>query len=220
MSYIVEGPVDIGDASKDTVIAGNVSIPDVTTVSRTVLKVDTNGNVLPITKPTTLYAGPVLLWNIGASIPEWITIPTTMVTVGTHLSNDINFGGGGLATIVLTNWQYETFDVSNVNFNTTTGIFSVPRTGIYVIAPVVIYSCTAPIQGYRKLSIYVNGIEARTSQHQPTPDITVPKSLSYRIELSLNAGDIIDIRMTSISDGGKNSTVTVGTRLSIHLLVT
>tara|TARA_R110002020_G_scaffold195098_2_gene396085 strand:- start:4221 stop:5249 length:1029 start_codon:yes stop_codon:yes gene_type:complete len=138
-------------------------------------------------------ASEVLTVNSGATAPEWAAAATTTVVAG---NNNFMCGIAGNQDIPTTSWTRlaiggtTVYNNSSGQFNTTTGVFTAPATGLYHFSGAYVsnatHNCDDDIAIYRDSSIYATN----TTYRQASGSYVVTLStLTVSCDMYMTSGD-------------------------------
>lgn len=203
MSYIINGPTQIGDAGQLNTILGDVTLTNIATTLGDMLYVNGSANLAPITIGAN---GDVL--TVVAGIPSWQPFTTTETGFSA-----IKSGAQGPIAAPFSNTTITTWSVAAPYYDTTGGDF-VPATGVYTSSAAGTVNVRAGVSllsstnsGNRSASVRYNGTtNVFTVTSQPSANNSIPLFLTITSGISLAATDTVELVVTSTSATG-NSTV-------------
>lgn len=125
---------------------------------------------------------------------------------------------------IITNWSISTspeYDTTAGAFNTTTGVFTVSISGIYILDCNVSFTNTAAT-GDRIVEIYNGTSIILQKQFQPSSSTASIQDCDITGTVKLNAGDAISVRIYRTSTGTSSITVQASPRtwFSVYRLTT
>lgn len=203
MSYIINGPTQIGDTGQLNAILGDVRLSDIATTLGDMVYVNASGNLTQLSIGS---AGEVL--TVVAGIPSWETATTTETGFSA-----IKSGTQGPLAAPFTNTTITTWSVAAPYYDTTGGDF-VPATGVYTSSTAGTVNVRAGVSllsstngGNRSASVRYNGTtNVFTVTSQPSANNAIPLFLTISSGISLAATDTVELVVSSTSAAG-NSTV-------------
>ncbi len=202
MSYNITGPTRIGTTSRLNEILGDVLLTDIGTNQGTVFFA---GSIGPGNLKALLpgVAGQILQTNGINADPSWVNN-----SGGGGVTNGFLAGKTGSDTFVNTPLQIQNWTVSSPtvglsanpfyntsgNFNTTTGVYTAPTTGVYALDAYIEYSNTSPAHGslktltfVEKTSSPINGVIISCGPRQGSGNVDSTEVLHIHAHVQLNA---------------------------------
>lgn len=228
MSYIVNGPVILGNASQNTEIRGNIFTPGLTTGTGDLIYCSVGGTGA-LTRLGVGTNGQVL--TLAAGLPSWATPSGGGVTdVGFSAlksgTQAVAAGIGATTTSQITGWSVASpgYNGTSTPFSVAGSQFVVPTTGTYLLNANISFS-DSNNSGSRGIDVFNATTTTVLFQRvfQPTPDITINQQATISAQMSLTATHNIQIRLTvtagatactSTIQSASNSTFWSMTRLS------
>lgn len=115
----------------------------------------------------------------------------------------------------VTNWT-ERVDTGS-NFNPTTGVFTAPRTGHYIVSGVVSYASAAQAVGSEASALlYKNGSQARAARFVVAAAATLALQSPYvTVDIDLAANDTLKLSAFQTSGGAVNTVSNINTVFTI-----
>lgn len=102
-------------------------------------------------------------------------------------------GGSSIANTTISGWTAENFDNTN-SFNSTTGVFNVPKTAYYLVSALISTGAPNLVQGSNNnISLRVNGTAVANGMSGFVGDGNLLRTLSLNTVLKLNAGESITL---------------------------
>lgn len=201
MSYIVNGPVILGNASQNTEIRGNIFTPGLTTGTGDLIYCSVGGTGA-LTRLPVSTNGFVL--TLSGGLPVWAAASGSGVT-------DVGFSAlksgtqavaaaiSSTTTSQITGWSISSpgYNGNLTPFDTANSRFVVPATGTYTLTASVSFT-DSNNSGSRGIDVF-NATTATVlfrKTFQPTPDITINQQANISAQMSLTSGDFIQIRLT------------------------
>lgn len=228
MSYIINGPVIVGDASQNTEIRGNIFTPNLTTTAGDLIYCSTTGTGA-LTRLAATTNGFVL--TLSGGLPVWAAAAAGGVTdVGFSAlksgTQAVAAGIGATTTSQITGWVTSSpgYNGTGSPFSVAGSQFVVPTTGTYLLNANISFS-DSNNSGSRGIDVFNATTATVLFQRvfQPTPDITINQQATISAQMSLTATHNIQIRLTvtagasavtSTIQSASNSTFWSMTRLS------
>lgn len=204
MSYVINGPTQIGDTGQLNEILGTLQLSDVcTAIGDIIYSSDAAGLMVALPIGT---AGQVL--TVVGGIPAWATATTTETGFSA-----IKSGTQGPIAAPFTDTTVDTWSVAAPYYDTSAGDF-VPATGVYTASTAGSVNVRCGISllsstnsGSRSVSIRYNGTtNVFTMTAQPSANNSIPTFLHASSSLLLAATDTVEVAITSTAATG-NSTV-------------
>lgn len=155
---------------------------------------DITASTYTLTLPTSAGSSGQLLTTDGSGILSWSATATSTNARYKTIAITTIPTAPTFTTIRYTSQDYDT----NSAYNTATGEYTIPTTGIYQIAAQVAISGTSD----RRLAVYVNG-----SQIVGGATVTGVAFVGINVQFKLTTTDVVTIRALQ-SSGGNESTVT------------
>lgn len=117
----------------------------------------------------------------------------------------------GTATTITT-WT-KTFDRVNANFNATTGVFTAPATGYYLVDGQVAFSShTGVVGGQYSAVLNANGVQVRVGSHNQETTASVPVIVQVGAVVFLSAGQTLTLQ--AFQNTGSTLTLTTSATAS------
>jgi hypothetical protein len=222
MSYVIDGPVDLGSITTATNIHGNVTLVDAGgTAGGTIYYANNLGFVTALAPVT----NGVL---IGGLIPSYVTGTNSQVLsivggVPTFTAAPLGVDSGFSATKVagdsftttpsiVGNWTTATtssFDTSSGAWNSTTGIFTVGTAAKYILDVYIAYSNTGAqaTSGDRTIEVYDNNAATviRTLTTQPNASSSIAGYMPISSAFDFTVGQQICVRFYRSTAGTTNT---------------
>lgn len=203
MSYIINGPTQIGDTGQLNEILGTLQLSDVCTATGDIIY-SSNAAGLMVALPIGT-AGQVL--TVAGGVPTWVTATTTETGFAAIKSGTQGPIAAPFADTVITTWS-----VAAPYYDTTGGDFA-PLTGIYTASTAGSVNVRAGVSllstnngGSRSLSIRYNALtNVYTATAQPSANNTIPLSLTVSAGLILSATDTVTVAVTSTAAAGSST---------------
>lgn len=210
MSYIINGPVIIGDTGQNTTIKGNLFTPDLTNATGDLIYCS-NGGTGALSKLAATTNGFVL--TLAAGLPSWAAAAnssTTPLSFSAFKSGTqaIAAGIGATTTSQITTWSTAAPGFNN-SATFASSNFTPSVTGTYLFTAGVSFTDTGN-SGSRSILIRDTTAAATLAsrQFQPTPDIAISQQVDICVALSLTATNIIQLQF-SVTAGASAVTSTI-----------
>lgn len=211
MSYIINGPVIVGDNGQNTTIRGNLFTPNLTNATGDLIYCS-NGGTGALSKLAATTNGFVL--TLAAGLPSWAAAAnssTTPLSFSAFKSGTqaIVTGAGATTTTQITTWSTASpgFDGTGGQFATSN--FTPTVTGTYLFTAGVSFTDTGN-SGSRSILIRDTTAAATLAsrQFQPTPDIAINQQVDICVALTLTATNVIQLQL-SVTTGASGTTSTI-----------
>jgi len=224
MSYIINGPVIVGDAGSQSIVRGPVDVGTTGQLSRIF------GNIL--TPDLTTGTGDLIYCSLGgtgalarlgvgsngqvltlaAGLPSWAaSTGTTNLSFSAFKSGTQAItvaASPATSTVAISGWSTASpgFDGSSTFADPS---FTPTVTGTYFVTASVSFTDTSNT-GTRSILIRNTSTATTlaTRQFQPTPDIAINQQMDISVPLTLTATNVIQLQMT-VSPGATGTTSTI-----------
>jgi len=228
MSYIISGPTTIGTTGFLNNILGNVRFTDIGTSQGTIFFAGATGpGNLQALPPST--AGFILQTNGPAADPSWVLNSASVVTNGFFAGKTAG-DTFALVPIQIQNWNIvapvaglsvNPFYNTPANFNLTTGVYTAPTTGSYLVDAYIEYTNTSPAHGSLKTLSFVevssapaNGVIISCGPQQGSGNVLSRESLHIHQTVRLFASATYALRIVA-STADITNTIQTSSRFSI-----
>jgi hypothetical protein len=228
MSYIISGPTTIGTTGALNNILGDLRLTDIGTDQGTIFFAGATGpgnfEALP---PST--AGYILQTNGAGADPSWVLNSASISTNGflaaktagdTFVNTEIQIQTWNTTTPVV-GLSVNPFFNTGANFNVTTGVYTAPTTGTYIVDAYIEYSNTSPAHGSLKTLTFVetsstpaDGIIISCGPKQGSGNTLSYESLHIHQSVQLSAAATYALRIVA-SNSDTTNTILASSRYSI-----
>lgn len=229
MSYIISGPTTIGTTGALNNFLGDVRLTDIGTSQGTIYFAGATGpGNLKALPPST--AGYILQTNGPAADPSWVLNSASIVTNGFFAGKTAGDTFTNIE-IQVQNWNTTSpaaglsvnpfYNTGSPDFNVTTGVYTAPTTGSYLVDAYIEYTNTSPAHGSLKTLKFVevssspaNGVIISCGPKQGSGNVDSVEVLHIHQTVRLFAGASYALRIVA-STADNTNTIQASSRFNI-----
>lgn len=202
MSYVINGPTQIGDTGSLNEILGDVRLTNVTSALGDILYADATNNLtaLPIGADGTVL-------TVVAGVPAWSGFTTTETGFSARKTGTQGPIAAPFSDTTITTWSTSTapeFDTTGGDFNATTGVYTASSAGTVNARAGVSMSSTVN-SGTRSASILYNSTADFVATAQPSASNAIPLFFSLSTNLNLAISDTVEVAVSSDAATGSST---------------
>lgn len=220
MSYVISGPTTIGTTGFLNNFLGDIRFTNVGTAQGTIFFAGAAGpGNLQALAPST--AGYILQTNGPAADPSWVLNSSSITTNGFLVGKTA--GDTFINTeVYVQNWNTTApapgltvnpfFNTGGPDFNTTTGVYTAPTTGAYLVDAYIEYSNTSPAHGSLKTLKFVetsstpaNGVIVQCGPKQGSGNVASTEVLHIHQVVRLSSAATYALRIVADTSDTTNT---------------
>lgn len=231
MSYVISGPTTIGTAGQLNNILGNVRFTNIGTAQGTIFFAGATGpGNLTALAPST--SGFILQTNGAGADPSWVLNSASLATNGffaaktagdTFIDTPIQIQTWNLTAPAAGLSVNPFYNTGGPDFNVTTGVYTAPSTGAYLVDAYIEYSNTSPAHGSLKTLSFVetsstpaNGVIVSCGPKQGSGNVSSNEVLHIHQVVKLFATATYALRIVA-STSDTTNTILASSRFNIVL---